>query len=94
MPTTATADESARKPAPGTERLWIVLSVAEETLPHRDAHPGMRALREDDGAADAAPPRNRGFLDIGARRRRPGRPQPAAGAPSSRRDDLIALLID
>jgi hypothetical protein len=59
--------------------------------PHRDAHPGMRALREDDGAADAAPPRNRGFLDIGARRRRPGRPQPAAGAPSSRRDDLIAL---
>jgi hypothetical protein len=49
VPTTATADESGRKPAPGTERLWIVPSVAQQTLPHRDAHPGMRALREDDG---------------------------------------------
>jgi hypothetical protein len=33
VPTTATAGESGRKPAPGTERLWIVLSVAERTLP-------------------------------------------------------------
>jgi hypothetical protein len=33
MPTTATAGESERKPAPGTERLWIFLSVAERALP-------------------------------------------------------------
>jgi hypothetical protein len=44
VPTTATAGESERKPAPGLERLLIVVSVAEGTPPHRDVHPGMRAL--------------------------------------------------
>jgi hypothetical protein len=33
VPTTATAGESDRKPAPGLERLLIVVSVAQRTPP-------------------------------------------------------------
>jgi hypothetical protein len=89
--TTATAGESGRKPGPGRP-LLIVLSVAERTPPppgrpsharpvrgRRAAHAGRHAI---------------GLLDIGARGRRHGRPQPAAGASSSpaRRPDRLALL--
>ena len=45
VPTTATAGENERKPAATVERLLTVLSVVERTLPQRDVHPGMRALR-------------------------------------------------
>jgi hypothetical protein len=49
VPTTATAGESGRKPAPGLERLLIVLSVAQRTLPQRDVHPGMRTRERTTG---------------------------------------------
>jgi hypothetical protein len=58
VPTTATAGESGRKPAPGVERLLIVVSVAERTLPHRVARPGMRACERTTGRR-RPPPRNR-----------------------------------
>lgn len=76
--TTATAGESGRKPGP-VDRLLIVLRVAERTSPPGrpsvDARP-VRGRRAADAGRHAI-----GLLDIGARGRRHGSPQPAAGAP-------------
>ena len=94
VPTTATAGERARTPAAAVERLVIVLSVAERTPPPPRRPSGhalpVRGRRAADAGRHAI-----GLLDIGARGRRHGRPQPAAGAPSSpaRRPDRLAYRI-
>ena len=94
VPTTATAGESERKPAAAVERLLIVLRVAERTPPPPGRPSGharpVRGRRTADAARHAI-----GLLDIGARRRRHGRPQLAAGAPSSsaRRPDRLAFYM-
>jgi hypothetical protein len=71
-----------RKPAPGVERLLIVLRVAERTPPP-PGRPSWRARPVRGRRAADAARHAIGLLNIGARRRRHGRPQPAAGAPSS-----------
>jgi hypothetical protein len=76
---------------PRVERLLIVLSVAERTPPPPGRRSGHARPARGRRAADAAPPRNR-LLDIGARGRCHGRPQPPASAPtrSARRPDRLA----
>jgi hypothetical protein len=80
-----------RKPAPGVERLLIVLSVAERSPPPPGRLSGharpVRGRRAANAARHAI-----ALLDIGARRRRHIVPQSAAGAPSSsaRRPDRLA----
>jgi hypothetical protein len=93
VPTTATADESGRKPAPGTERLWIVLSVAERTLPTGTP---IRACAPCERRRAANPARHPvGAASISAPAGGHGRPQPAAGAPPSspRRPDRLAFYM-
>src|SRR5215218_8878990 len=91
VPTTATAGESGRKPAPGVERLLIVLSVAERTPPPPGRPSGHARPVRGRRAADARRPRNRSAQYRG----RAGdaivvlNQQPAARR--ARRDDLIAL---
>ena len=90
VPTTATAGESERKPAPRVERLLIVLSVAERTLPHRDVHPRCAPCERTTGRR-----RRRhaiGLLDIGVPPEAPWSSFNQQPAPRrARRDDLIAL---
>jgi hypothetical protein len=90
VPTTATAGESERKPAPGVERLLILLSTPERTSPHRAVHPGMRTLCEDDRPPTPAVTQS-GLLDVDvppeAMVVRNQQPAPRR----ARRDDLITL---
>jgi hypothetical protein len=79
---------------PGVERLLIVLSVAQRTPPPPGRPSGHARLSDDDGPPRPAATQS-GCSISASRRRRHGRPQPAAGAPSSpaRRPDRLAFYM-
>ena len=98
-PTTATAGESGANRCPGVERLMIILGMAERTPPPPDPSPTGRpsghAVCESTRGRRRPDATQSGRSISASRRRRHGRPRPAAGAPSSsaRRPDRLAFYM-
>jgi hypothetical protein len=92
----ARADDGnrGRKAAQTGARRRTSFELPSGPLPHRDVHPGMRVLWEDDGPPTPAATQS-GCSMSASHPRCHGRPQPAAGAPSSpaRRPDRLAFYV-